>query len=157
MPRLNIAQCLKLKNRLVQLYTTTFQRFESCNSMVETRFNRTEAESLWDRIALINAALIDLKVSISGATIPVRKDIFGLSELKGLAVKLPSINTFSGEKEKGYNLDKTEKHLAFLDEKAMLFLIKTVRNKIDEAQDRLDIFNATTFIEVPNETMKLFE
>jgi hypothetical protein len=93
--------------------------------------------------------LISLKAKIQKATAPIAEKLIELAELKGEISFYQSLNTKSGIVERdNWDNDKvvTEEWKAYFDQDAVDDILRTIQTKIENLQDEIDEYNASTSI-----------
>lgn len=153
---MTIKQALKQKNRLVQHLNELTYRLHSSNSTVVGNTKHYSASQTLSQIYAVVDELTVLKTLIHKANSPVYDKIFLMSELKSLVKNLKALDCTEGvvtdyysrnsdvkiEKEVEINVIQKDNEIAFL------------QLRIDELQEELDTFNATTEIELPVEEVE---
>lgn len=152
---MNIAQALKEKNRIsgrivkIQNLILKYNRRLSNEASVE---NVTE---LWQNLLTEKANLVKIKTLIQRANKIISEDLVNLAEAKAMISYLSSLETVSGvggKTEQIYDRKTGERSQSeYTIEYA--FDVKEIRSKISEyqaivedLQDRIDNFNATTLV-----------
>jgi hypothetical protein len=146
---MTIRQALKQKNKLVQELRELNARLHVNNSIIEGNVrDYSSKETLNGIYSKINELTV-LKTKIHRANVPVYDKIFLLSELKSLAQGLRSLDCTNGVAEDYYSrrndtqiTKTTEISVQERDNE-----IKFLEARIEQIQDELDQFNATTTIE----------
>ena len=152
---MNIAQGLKEKNRIagrivnLQNLINKYNRFLSNETPVEN------VNELWERLLTEKASLSKLKSQIQRANAGIAEELVNLAEAKAMLTYLSSLESLSGiggKTEQIYdrktgNYSQSEYTIEYT------FTVKDIRSKIEEyqrivedLQDRVDNYNATTSI-----------
>ena len=91
--------------------------------------------------------LAKLKTKIHIANTPVLEDIFLMSELKSMAQSLKKMDCTEGKSNRDrYRLESESVKTSEISLVKRNEVIKEMEARIEEIQDRLDVFNATTEI-----------
>ncbi len=146
---MTIRQALKQKNKLVQELRELNTRLTANNSIIEGNTRDYSAkETLSDIYIKVNELTV-LKTKIHRANTPVYDKIFLLSELKSLAQSLRNLDCTNGIAQDFYSR-RSETQVIKTSEisvQAKDNEVKFLETRIEQIQDELDQFNATTTIE----------
>lgn len=146
---MTIRQALKQKNKLVQELRELNTRLHANNSIIEgNERNYSSKETLTVIYNKINELTV-LKTKIHRANGPIYDKIFLLSELKSLAQGLRSLDCTNGIAEDFYSR-RSESQIVKTTEISVQERdteVKFLESRIEQIQDELDQFNATTTIE----------
>ena len=142
---MKLAKALKLKNKLLKEYNVTLSRTISSNCYdVDTQKVYNSAVLLEEAI-LQRDRYIALKAAIHSTSEPIRKKIFELGELKSFLSKFESLNTREGiVKDSNYNGTTVKTYAADISEQRKQEIIKSLEESIEDIQEDIDAFNATT-------------
>lgn len=144
---MTIKQALKLKNKLIKQIgenTKLMQEYNSIEVGNERPYSSTE---LLETISKNTKELADLKSKIHIANTPVLSDIFLMSELKSMAQSLKKMDCTEGKSNKDrYRLESEIVKTSEISLVERNNKIKQLESRIEEIQDQLDVFNATTLI-----------
>ena len=152
---MTLAKALKHKNRVIQkmaLFSTDIQENNSILAVNEEP--EVDVLALNDKREKLMYHLVALKTAIHKASDPMRENIFLQSELRAAILFYRQINTQHGKRE-AHRFGASDE---FVENKAVMRkglidrTITELESKIDDIQDTLDEFNATTriSIEIPN-------
>ena len=146
---MTLKQALKLKNKLVQELNELTVRLQSNNSIIEGNTRDYSAKETLSQIYTKVDELTYIKTKIQKANFEVFDKIFLLSELKSLVSKMKGLDCTNGAAVDYYSRRPESpliKHseISFVERDNE---IKFLENRIDQIQDELDHFNATTVIE----------
>jgi hypothetical protein len=148
--KITLSKALKLKNKLVEEFNTTLSDVTRYNSTDVDETSIINASESYEKAKQVQTELINLKTQIHSASAPVRSKIFELGETKSLLGTFKHLTTRSGVvKESGYSgsgLVRT--YAASIDELTKRAEIKRLEVLIETLQDELDVFNASTLIEL---------
>lgn len=144
---MTIKQALKLKNKLIKTIgenTKLMQEYNSIEVGNERPYSSTE---LLAKISEDIKELAKLKTKIHIANTPVLEDIFLMSELKSMAQSLKKMDCTEGKSNRDrYRLESESIKTSEISLVKRNETIKELESQIEEIQDRLDLFNATTQI-----------
>ena len=150
---MNIAQGLKEKNRIagrivnLQNLINKYNRFLSNETPVEN------VNELWERLLTEKASLSKLKSQIQRANAGIAEELVNLAEAKAMLAYLSSLEASSGvggkteqvydRKTGGYTQSEYTIEYA-LDVKDIRSKIEEYQKIVEDLQDRVDNYNATT-------------
>ena len=142
---MKLAKALKLKNKLLKEYNATLSRTISSNCYdVDTQKVYNSAVLLQEAIAQRDR-YVTLKAAIHSTSEPIRKKIFELGELKSFLSKFESLTTREGiVKDSNYNGTTVKTYAADISEQSKQEIIKSLEESIENIQEEIDSFNATT-------------
>ena len=144
---MTIKQALKLKNKLIKTIgenTKLMQEYNSVEVGNERPYSSTE---LLAQISEDTKELAKLKTKIHIANTPVLEDIFLMSELKSMIQSLKKMDCTEGKSNRDrYRLESESIKTSEISLVKRNETIKELEARIEEIQDRLDVFNATTQI-----------
>lgn len=146
---MTLKQALKLKNKLVQDLNELTARLQNNNSIVEGNIRDYSAKETLSEIYRKVDELTIIKTKIHRANFEVYDKIFLLSELKSLVTKMKSLDCTNGTAVDYYSR-RSDNQLIKNAEISVVERdneIKFLETRIDQIQDELDHFNATTIIE----------
>ena len=150
---MKLAKALKLKNKKLSDYRDALKKAIAYNSHDERATVHYDSKEELDKAFSLLNDYIAFKTAIHLSTNPIRALIFELGELKSLLSSLSSMSTQEGPYRSGYSSSAGEDTVKVckineLEKEEMLNNIKT---QIDEIQDEIDLFNATTDLSGYNE------
>lgn len=143
---MNIKQALKQKNKLIKEITEKAKLMQEYNSIELGNERPYSVNSLYYEVIDASLELSKLKAKIHRANGPVLEDIFLMAEMKSTIQALKKVDCTSGKSNRNM-YSSTEIILTVemgIIEKNNK--IKELEEKIEEIQDRLDIFNTNTEI-----------
>lgn len=142
---MTIAKALKLKNRLIKEITDLTNLATTHNSTEVDNEFRYNVRELLTKLESKMDELVELKTKIHTANLPVYDKIFRMAELKGRIASIRRMDTSEGKTMErfgtGAMVKKVQMNVAEKDE-----YVTNIQNEIDNLQDELDAFNATTSI-----------
>lgn len=140
---MNLARALKEKNKLVGKIKVLWERLISSNQSLSDKQDYN-AEDLYTEICSETDKLLKLKELINAATQPIFPDILQIAELKGRVTNLKSIQT---EEKKATYSDNIITYNVQMSKNRVDELIDKTTKEIEDIQDRIDQFNASTNID----------
>lgn len=144
---MNIKQALKLKNKLIKTIGENTKLIQQYNAVEVGNSRPYSTEVLFNQISNDTKELSKLKAKIHRANSPMLEDIFHMAELKSTIQALKKMDCTEGKSNK--DRYRMESELVMTSEISLVErneMIKDMENQIEEIQDRLDVFNATTEI-----------
>lgn len=146
---MTVKQALKLKNKLVQELNELQARLQANNTVIEGNQRSYSAKETLSEIYKKVDELNFIKTKIHRANAPVYDKIFLLAELKSLVSKLKMLDCTNGVSD-DYFSRRSEVQIIKNSEISVVERdneTKFLENRIEELQEELDHFNATTVIE----------
>lgn len=153
---MNIAQALKSKNRILGEMNKLFSFIERHNitsKKVGTdrplRDGSVTPESVleaFQNYLSLGEKLVEAKSAIQLASAPIAPKLVGLAEAKSLLSRVNTISVKEAVKvEGGFGKESYEiEYSSAITEKAQIAIAEELQNSINELQDEIDAFNATT-------------
>jgi hypothetical protein len=146
--KINLVKALKLKNKYVgKMNLLKTQALSNCYQEGQKVRDIT---NVWTDYEKLVNSLINLKVEIAKANVGINEKILRLSEYKTQIQQLNMVPTNEGPSTK-YLRDGTEQTIitkCFHSMEAIDALKNSLESQIETLQDDIDVYNATTFIEV---------
>jgi hypothetical protein len=144
---MTIKQALKQKNKLIKQIGENTKLMQEYNSIEVGNERPYSSIILLAQITEGTKELANLKSKIHIANAPVLEDIFLMSELKSIAQSLKKMDCTEGKSNRDrYRLESESVKTSEISLVRRNETIKELETRIEEIQDRLDIFNATTQI-----------
>lgn len=148
---MNLAQALKQKNRLVGEANRLLQIFSRENSRKDNTLSKVKPDEIWEQYLKIINELIEIKTKITIANINIYPSIVRMEELKARIGVILNLNKTEGEIAESYDR-VTGKEIkvnfsAFINQDKADELIQQIQVEINELQDKIDSYNATTQIQ----------
>ena len=144
---MTIKQALKQKNKLIKQIGENTKLMQEYNSIEVGNERPYSSIILLAQITEGTKELANLKSKIHIANTPVLEDIFLMSELKSIAQSLKKMDCTEGKSNRDrYRLESESVKTSEISLVRRNETIKELETRIEEIQDRLDIFNATTQI-----------
>ena len=143
---MNIKQALKQKNKLIKEIGENTKLMQQYNSIEEGNERPYNISELFFNVVDASKDLSELKAKIHRANGPVLEDIFLMAEMKSLIQALKKTDCTSGKS----NRDRYGSAEIVLSVEMNIVernnKIKQLENRIEEIQDKLDVFNSNTEI-----------
>jgi hypothetical protein len=144
---MKLAKALKLKNKKVSEYIDALNKMQSCNSIDKDAKKHYNARFLSETAHNMMMDIVNLKTAIHNTSAPIRKDIFLIGELKNYLNRINSISTTEGEvKQSLYSGISIVNYIVDINESDKVEMVKKLQTEIENLQDSIDAFNATTDI-----------
>ena len=144
---MTIKQALKQKNKLIKQIGENTKLMQEYNSIEVGNERPYSSIILLAKISEDTKELANLKSKIHIANAPVLEDIFLMSELKSMAQSLKKMDCTEGKSNRDrYRLESEIVKTSEISLVRRNETIKELETRIEEIQDRLDVFNATTQI-----------
>ena len=144
---MTIKQALKQKNKLVKNIAENTKLMQQHNSVEVGNQRPYSTVVLYKEIQKDTKELASLKAKIHIANTPVMEDIFWMSEMKSTIAALKKMDCTEGKSNR--ERFRMESEMVLTSEISLVSRnqeIKMLETKIEEIQDKLDTFNATTEI-----------
>ncbi len=144
---MTIKQALKQKNKLVKNIAENTKLMQQHNSVEVGNQRPYSSTQLYNEIQKDTQDLASLKAKIHIANTPVMEDIFWMSEMKSTIAALKEMDCTEGRSNR--DRFRMESEVVLTSEISLVSRnqeIKMLEAKIEEIQDKLDTFNATTEI-----------
>jgi hypothetical protein len=144
---MTIKQALKQKNKLIKQIGENTKLMQEYNSIEVGNERPYSSIILLAKISEDTKELANMKSKIHIANTPVLEDIFLMSELKSMAQSLKKMDCTEGKSNRDrYRLESESVKTSEISLVRRNDTIKELETRIEEIQDRLDVFNATTQI-----------
>jgi len=144
---MTIKQALKQKNKLIKQIGENTKLMQEYNSIEVGNERPYSSIILLAKISEDTKELANMKSKIHIANTPVLEDIFLMSELKSMAQSLKKMDCTEGKSNRDrYRLESESVKTSEISLVRRNETIKELETRIEEIQDRLDVFNATTQI-----------
>ena len=144
---MTIKQALKQKNKLVKNIAENTKLMQQHNSVEVGNQRPYSTQMLYKEIQKDTKELASLKAKIHIANTPVMEDIFWMSEMKSTIAALKKMDCTEGRSNR--DRFRMESEVVLTSEISLVSRnqeIKMLETNIEEIQDKLDTFNATTEI-----------
>ena len=144
---MTIKTALKQKNKLIKQIGENTKLMQEYNSIEVGNERPYSSVELLGKISEDIKELAKLKTKIHIANTPVLEDIFLMSELKSMTQSLKKMDCTEGKSNRDrYRLESESFKTSEISLVKRNETIKELEDRIEEIQDRLDVFNATTQI-----------
>ena len=144
---MTIKTALKQKNKLIKTIGENTKLMQEYNSIEVGNERPYSSNELLIKITQDTKELAKLKTKIHIANTPVLEDIFLVSELKSMAQSLKKMDCTEGKSNRDrYRLESESFKTSEISLVKRNEIIKGLEARIEEIQDKLDVFNATTQI-----------
>lgn len=142
---MKLFKALKLKNKKVNEYNNLVTKMVSHNSYDIDTKKVYNSQSLYMSAIDAREDLIKFKTAIHLTSEPIREKIFRLGELKNFLMNLNRLNTTEGiVKNRGYGENDKSTYACSINEEQKVKTAEDLQNSIENIQDEIDTFNATT-------------
>lgn len=153
-----LAKALSVKNRLAGRLSQARSNIEAYNSVTAGQRDddagaTVDVRAEYERLLGLQEGLIAVKAAIHRANAPVYEDVLRLAEKKALVQMLGGLNTKHGT-EPGY-AGVEFRYSATIRKPEVLEMVRRLEAEIDKIQDKLNHFNATATVEVPEAFLDL--
>jgi hypothetical protein len=154
---LTLAKALAVKNRLAGRLAQAQANIASYNSVLagqrEAAGGTVDVRAELERLLALQEGMVAVKAAIHRGNTPVYEDVLRLAEKKALLQMLAGLSTRHGV-EPGFN--GVEFHyVATITKPEALEMTRRLEAEIDDLQDRLNTYNASTRIELPRAVLDL--
>lgn len=144
---MTIKTALKQKNKLIKQIGENTKLMQEYNSIEVGNERPYSSVELLTKISDDTKELAKLKTKIHIANTPVLEDIFLMSELKSMVQSLKKMDCTEGKSNRDrYRLESESFKTSEISLVKRNETIKELEGRIEEIQDSLDFFNATTQI-----------
>lgn len=153
-----LAKALSIKNRLAGRLSRARSSIEAYNSVTAGQRDddagaTVDVRAEYERLLMLQEGLVVVKAAIHRANAPVYEDVLRLAEKKALVQMLGGLNTKHGT-EPGY-AGVEFRYSATIRKPEVLEMVRRLEAEIDRIQDKLNHFNATATVEVPEAFLDL--
>lgn len=150
---MTLSKALKVKNRLLGEYNKLQEIVRNNNTRrVDSGEKTINVGDSWNELLNLNSKIIELKAKIAVATAPIAPYLIDLAETKAMIAFLNSLPIKEGNEDTviGYGASasvKTVKWESTITLAGKNTLVKNYERHLDNLQDKIDEFNATTKID----------
>lgn len=144
---MNLAQALKLKNRLAGELVRKQQILERENARRSDSVSKVDREAVWNEIVELSERLGELKGRITQANVAIYPSLERMAELKSRITFLNTLPKREGEDVNfvGRDNDKlTYTWDSFINQERADDEVAQLQEEINYLQDTVDAYNATT-------------
>ena len=143
---MNLTKALKHKKKLIKLAEEQYIRFSKFNSNLVGTEAPYSAETAFNEWLRLSDELVELKTKIHIANGPIMDKIHRMSELKNMISRFRGVDTKSGTHREYYENNQLVEYTAFFDVVRKDTQIHAWEGMIEELQDEIEAYNATTKI-----------
>jgi hypothetical protein len=149
---------LSVKNRLAGRLSQARSNIETYNSVLAGQRDdnaraTVDVRAEYERLLMLQEGLVAVKAVIQRANTSVYEDVLRLAEKKALIQMLGGLNTKHGT-EPGY-AGVEYCYSATILKPEVLEMVRRLEAEIDKLQDKLNHFNATVTVEIPQAVLDL--
>ena len=153
-----LAKALSIKNRLAGRLSQARSNIEAYNSVPAGQRDddaraTVDVRAEYERLLMLQEGLVAVKAAIHRTNTPVYEDVLRLAEKKALVQMLGGLNTKHGT-EPGY-AGVEFRYSATILKPEVLEMVRRLEAEIDKLQDKLNHFNATVTVEIPQAVLDL--
>jgi len=142
---ITIAKGLQLQKRIVSKINKESEDIRHYNRMLVGNDRPIDIEKCVIKRSNLIVYLVELKTKLMSASMPIRKLIFMLSELKSTASFYQNISTQTGKVVNEYDSNEHEYEVV-IDKVRVDKKINEIEHRIDDTQSKIDEFNYKTNI-----------
>jgi len=146
MSQINLAQALRVKNKLIQDLKQTIVTTISNNSKNAAQKSYYDTKELIETIPEKINKVVNIKTKIHAASEPIRDKIFSLSEMKAYLTLLKNMSTKEGTFNDRYESTVPQEFIVSINELEKQEMVNALVLQIEELQASIDTFNALTLI-----------
>ena len=147
---MNLAQALKLKNRLAGELVRQQQILQRENARRSDSVSKVDRKEVWDKILQLSEDLGELKGQITQANVNIYPALERMAELKARIAFINSLPKRDGEEitSVGYNQEKlVYQWNSMITQEGADAMVVDLQKEINDLQDEVDSYNATTEID----------
>ena len=147
---MNLSQALKQKNRLAGELVRQQQILQRENAYRNDSVSTVDCQVVWDKIIELSEALGELKGKITQANVNIYPALERMAELKGRIAFVQGLQKREGPEVTfvGRDQEKVEYTWeSFINQEKSDELVSELQEQINDLQDEVDEYNATTQIE----------
>jgi hypothetical protein len=144
---MNLAQALKLKNRLAGELVRKQQVLERENARRNDSVSKVDRETIWDEVIELSDRLGELKSRITQANVAIYPSLERMAELKSRIALIERLNKREGEEVNLFGRDNEKMTYtwdSFINQERADDEIAQIQEEINSLQDIVDVYNATT-------------
>jgi hypothetical protein len=153
----SLAKALSIKNRLAGRLAQAKSNVETYNSVLagqrEAGASTVDLRAEFEKYLVLQEAMVVVKAAIQRANVPIYEDVLRLAEKKALLAMLGTLNTKHGT-EPGY-AGVEFRYVATITKPEVLEFAKKVEAEVDQIQDVLTQYNASTTVEIASAILQL--
>jgi hypothetical protein len=141
---MNLRKAIQRKKRIAGVLAESYTKLRRANITPEGRPPLISSREILERIKEKSEEIIQLKVQIQKANLPILEDIYRLAELKSLVNEMRNINSLH---DKRYDNSQAIVYTICIDEIEQEAIIADLEKQIEVIQDRIESFNFRVHID----------
>lgn len=141
---MNLRKAIQRKKRIAGVLAESYTKLRRANITPEGRPPLISSREILERIKEKSEEIIQLKVQIQKANLPILEDIYRLAELKSLVNEMRNINSLH---DRRYDNSQTIVYTICIDEIEQEAIIAELEKQIEVIQDRIESFNFRVHID----------
>lgn len=141
---MNLRKAIQRKKRIAGVLAESYTKLRRANITPEGRPPLISSREILERIKEKSEEIIQLKVQIQKANLPILEDIYRLAELKSLVNEMRNINSLH---DRRYDNSQAIVYTICIDEIEQEAIIADLEKQIEVIQDRIESFNFRVHIE----------
>mgnify|MGYP006283693715 CR=1 FL=1 len=147
MSMITLHKALKLKNRLIQRLNECSNLIRSNNSVIVGNERDCDVKEQLERRRSLSTRLVQLKINIEKASMPIRDKILLQSEMKDEIKLLKQLDCTQGKKSERWGSGPAEEYEACISDAVRRQMTSGLEDQIDALQDEINSFNISTMVE----------
>jgi hypothetical protein len=141
---MNLRKAIQRKKRIAGVLAESYTKLRRANITPEGRPPLISSREILERIKEKSEEIIQLKVQIQKANLPILEDIYRLAELKSLVNEMRNINSLH---DRRYDNSQALVYTICIDEIEQEAIIAELEKQIEVIQDRIESFNFRVHID----------
>lgn len=141
---MNLRKAIQRKKRIAGVLAESYTKLRRANITPEGRPPLISSREILERIKEKSEEIIQLKVQIQKANMPILEDIYRLAELKSLVNEMRNINSLH---DRRYDNSQAIVYTICIDEIEQEAIIADLEKQIEVIQDRIESFNFRVHID----------
>ena len=146
--KMTLARALKERSRLAGKLKRDFEIINSENSVISGSKRSFDLRAVYAECRELHDRLVALKRVIAAANAPIAGKLAEMDEVKSMISCLRGVNTNEGFRTVNYNNEMVCMEVV-LGAAELAAEAERLQQRGEELQDEIDVFNATTEVEVP--------
>ena len=146
--KMTLARALKERSRLAGKMKRDFEIINRENSVIVGSKRSFDLRAVYAECRELHDRLVALKRAIAAANAPIAGKLAEMDEVKSMIACLRGVNTNEGFRTVNYNSEKVCMEVV-LGAAELAAEAERLQKRGEELQDEIDVFNATTEVEVP--------
>ncbi len=141
---MNLRKAIQRKKRIAGVLAESYTKLRRANITPEGRPPLISSREILERIKEKSEEIIQLKVQIQKANLPILEDTYRLAELKSLVNEMRNINSLH---DRRYDNSQAIVYTICIDEIEQEAIIADLEKQIEVIQDRIESFNFRVHID----------